>query len=228
MTKQKFIERVQVVLNEAAAVISGDFEFTGEDTVRLPYLIEQVYPMAWRKAVEQFPRSWFENKSFADSRHIVDAPQGIGYVILPDDFYVLSSFKMHGWESACLFAPQETQAINNRQRNEHTRGTKYRPVCVKRLILHDGEFENVLYYYSLPKCADESTHVIEQALYIPLVTALCGCANCNKGVSNRGVCNTPLRINEKLVEPLVRLCAAEVLIVLEQPDFASVIAGSAK
>jgi len=211
MTKQEFIAHVLEVLNEADHSI-GTQMMIGSDLSKVSVYVEDLYPDAWRRALKLLPLSWFETKSFASSTKVVDAPDGTGFVVLPDDFLLLSSFKMRGWKKPCLTAEEETPVINSIQANEYTRGTPRRPVCVLRFTIiteRDGDVftdvhKKALYYYSLPKTADASTHYIEQALYIP----------------NVKVMPENFEFNENLIEPLTYLCASTVLTSFEKNDAA--------
>ena len=201
MTKPEFITKVLYILNEADADISGA-DMIGSDMTKLEQYIENLYPAAWRRAVSLLPLSWFEKKSFSTSTKVVNATDGTGYIILPDDYLKLSSFKMTAWKQSCMEANDETPAINRKQANEYLRGNIYKPVCVLRFINHESALKKAMWYYSLPRTTDEATHVVETALYIPNVTILA----------------TNAVIDNKLSEPLAYICASTVLISLEKTD----------
>lgn len=210
MTKQEFINRVLAVLNEASMADPTGTIFIGADTAKVELQIEKLYPAAWRRCVNIMPKSWFENKSFANAQKIVDAPNGTGDVVLPDDFLVVTSFKMTKWKTPCLIALEETPHLMALQSNDYTRGTEYRPVCLLRhksiLQRVDGTLvyqdKKVLSYYSLPKTSDPSTHVIEHALYIPNITVM----------------PETLSGDDNLIEPLAYMCASTVLNSFEKYD----------
>jgi len=206
MTKTSFIEKVLDILNESDASILGA-ELVGSDNTNVSSYIEKLFPAAWRRAVKLFPRSWFITKSFSDQPKEVDAPDGTGYVLLPTDFLSLSSFKMKGWKQNCLTAFEETPAINKKQSNEYLRGTVQRPVCVFRYISYQNTLRQALYYYSLPRTADATTHIVETALYIPNVTEM----------------GANIEINYQGIEPLAYLCAATVLSSFEKDTAAKVL-----
>lgn len=214
MTKQEFISHVLEILNEADQSI-GTQMMIGSDMSKVNLYIEDLYPAAWRRALKILPLTWFETKSFASSTKVVDAPDGTGFIVLPDDFLLLSSFKMRGWKKPCLTAEEETPIINSIQSNEYTRGTPQRPVCVLRFSIiteRNGDvFTDVhkksLHYYSLPKTADTGTHVIEQALYVP----------------NVKVMPDDFGFSDNLIEPLAYICASTVLTSFEKSDAAKSI-----
>ena len=208
MTKQDFIQRVLSILNEADIEASGVM-LTGADTTKISHYIEQLYPAAWRTAVSLFPRNWFKAKSFSDNIVEVDAPKGVGFVHLPDDFLTLSSFKMKGWDIACFDAQLENEQIMRKQSNEFTRGNPQRPVCVVGQVY--GVYGDVMRYYSLPKSADAKDHIVEQAFYIPNV---------------RELADSP-EIDERLFEPLAYLCASHTMTSFEKHDFSQALLGKA-
>jgi hypothetical protein len=206
MLAADFIKHVLEILNEADASISGA-ELVGAEMVNISTYIEKLYPAAWRAAVKIFPRTWFLPVSFANATKIVNAPDGTGYIILPVDFLVLSSFKMTGWKIDVLSAPEETPDINKKQSNEYLRGTHRNPVCVLRYISFNNALRKAMYYYSLPKTTDAGTHVIEKALYVANVTTL----------------GTDVDIDDNGLEPLAYLTAATVLTSFEKETAAKAI-----
>ena len=205
MNKQEFINQVLHILNEAGTIDGA--EMIGADMTQLNKYIEKHYPGAWRRAVKILPRSWFDTKSFADAAKVVDAPDGTGYVILPADFLLLSSFRMKTWKVACKEAQEETPDINFKQSNEYLRGTPYEPVCVLRLINSENTLKKAMYYYSVARSASADTHIVEEALYIPNVTTLAD----------------DVAIDDKLAEPLAYICAIAVLTTLEKATAAKAI-----
>jgi len=206
MTNLDFKNLVLQILNEADAEINGA-DMIGADMTKLSTYIENLYPFAWRRALKILPRSWFITKSFTDAGKVVNPPDGTGYVILPDDYLALSAFRMKGWRTDCLTAPEETPAINAKQKNEYLRGNVYEPVCVLKFISSDNTLKKALYYYSLPKAGDDTSHVIENALYIPNVTVL----GDNVDIADNGI------------QALAYLMAATVLTTLEKDDAAKKI-----
>ncbi|MCL1868628.1 MAG: hypothetical protein FWF72_06785 [Paludibacter sp.] len=225
MTKEEYIQQVVTILNEADISVM-DAIMIGSDMTKVALYAERLYPAAWRRAVAVFPHSWFELKSFAHLPRVENKPEGTGYILLPLDFLLLSSFKMACWNVACNDAYEETPYINARQANEYTRGTPQRPVCVLRNTsppnpLSEGEGElgvrKALYYYSVPKEAANSgeSFAIEQALYIPNVTALTEIAG-------------RVDIDHKLCVPLAYMNAAQVLTSFEKHDTAKALEERAK
>lgn len=204
MTKEEFIQQVLHILNEAGSIDGA--EMLGADMTTLNVQIEKLFPAAYRRAIKILPRTWFEASSFADSDLVGNGPDGTGYIILPTDFIALSSFKMQGWKTPCLQAQEETIQINRKQANEYTRGTPMRPVCVIRNINVDNTMSRAMYYYSLNKKSDATSHVVEHALYLAVKTL-----------------TDNIDISEQLFEPLAYLVAAAVLTTFEKYDAAKAI-----
>lgn len=213
MTKQEFIDRVLNILNETDSGLQAE-SFIGADMVQAQTYVEEMFPAAWRRAanIAQIPKIWFTNLSFAGAQKVIDAPDGTGYVVLPDDYLVLSTFKLKPWRTACLFADHETPQINKKQMNEYTRGTPLRPVCVirhKTITVRNGdvfsyEIKKALCYYSVPKAATDSEHKIEIALYVPNFIEM----------------PDKLVVDDKLIDPLAYLTASTVLTSFEKHDLA--------
>lgn len=197
MTKDELITQVLHILNEAGSI--DGTEMIGADMTMLNTQIEKLFPAAYRRAFKIFRRSWFVPTSFKNATKVTNAPDGTGYVILPSNYLELVSFKMQGWKSTCLEAPEETPAINRKQQNEYLRGTPERPVCVLRLVTHENALQKALYYYSLPRQSDDSGHVVEEAQYI-------GVQSLNENID----------IPEQLFEPLAYLVASAVLTTFEK------------
>ncbi|GHT34550.1 hypothetical protein FACS189434_10910 [Bacteroidia bacterium] len=207
MTKQEFIQRVLTILNEADSVIDGA-TLIGADMVKIDLYVEKLYPAAWRRAVNVLPRHFFNSYSFAAQPHVQNKPQGTGYVVLPDDFLVLTSFKMRGWDSACLVLQPETPSINSRQANEYTRGTWKRPVCVRGFAQPPNTGKDALFYYSMrPGYID---YEIETALYI-------------KNIKTLTETGGKVDVDERLIEPLAYLTASTVLTSMEKYDLAKML-----
>jgi pectate lyase len=152
MTKDEFIQQVLHILNEAGSI--DGTEMIGADMTNINVQIEKLFPTAYRRAIKILPRTWFDTSTFATSTVTGNGPDGTGYIVLPSNYITLSSFKMQGWKTACLEAPDETPAINRKQANEYIRGTPQRPVCVLRHVNVNNTLSRALYYYSLPKRAD--------------------------------------------------------------------------
>ncbi|MDR0370776.1 MAG: hypothetical protein LBH80_02830 [Prevotellaceae bacterium] len=205
MTKDEFLDKVLAVLNDAGVASSADDVMIVEGAENLRLIAERLYPSAWRRAVGLFPNGWFCAKSFADSPVVCDAACGTGYTVLPEDYFVLLSFRMRGWKTNCVTAYEETESVNRKQGNEYTRGTPERPVCVLRKVLTDDVLRLALCYYSLPRTAEGAVHEIAEALYVPNVKRI----------------DDVLDVDDRLIEPLVYLCASAVLTSLEKFEAAT-------
>lgn len=210
MTKQQFINRVLLIMNEASMADPSGTMFIGADTAQLDRQIEGSYVDAWRRCVKVMPRSWFANKSFKTAGVVPNLPQGTGYVVLPDDFYLLSSFKMQGWQKAVQEASVINERVSSIQSNEYTRGSEIRPVCVIDLEEVSGSIKTVLRYYSLSK--NMSSHVIEQAIYVPIVKPL-----------KEMEATDDIGLGGQVIEPLAYITASTVFTMHEKNDIAQAL-----
>ncbi|WP_163267780.1 hypothetical protein [Dysgonomonas sp. 216] len=216
MMKAEFISRVMQIMNELGWNDIESDAFVGSDTSKVKGHIESVFVDAWRKAVNIFPKTYFTIKDFSDQKLVSDIPHGTGYIVLPEDFYSLVSFKMKGWQVVGETLIPSSDPIARIQANEYTRGNFVRPVCVlsnkgiKERV--DDSYiypqKDVLEYYSVPVGSKQE---IEEALYIPLISPLSD--------------NT--KLNEKLFVPLAYLCASMVFYIFEKPDIAQVLENKA-
>lgn len=214
--KAEFISRVMQIMNELGWNDTESNAFIGSDTTKVKGHIESVFVDSWRKAVNIFPKTYFTIKDFSDQKLVSDIPHGIGYIILPEDFYKLFSFKMRGWQVAAETLIDSSDTIGRLQANEYTRGNIVRPVCIlnNKNIKERVEdsyiyiLKDSLNYYSLPKGYKQE---IEEALYIPLEKPL----------------SDDTELNEKLYIPLAYLCASMVFEIFEKPDIAKTLESQA-
>ncbi len=210
--KAEFIKRVMQIMNELGWNDTQSDAFVGSDTTKVMGHIEYVFVDAWRKAVNLLPKTYFTIKDFSEQKMVPDIPLGIGYIVLPDDFYALYSFKMFGWQVASEILIDSSDPIARIQANEYTRGNICRPVCVKNnkaiksRVNDDFLFtqKDVLEYYSVPVGSEQE---IEEALYIPLISPL----------------KDNPEINEKLFIPLAYICASMVFNIFEKQEIAQVL-----
>lgn len=195
------------IMNELGWNDTQSDAFVGSDTTKVMGHIEYVFVDAWRKAVNILPKTYFTIKDFSDQKLVSDFPHGIGYIVLPDDFYSLVSFKMKGWQVASETLIPNSDPIARVQANEFIRGNICRPVCVKNSKVIKVRIEDdyahiqkdVLEYYSVPVGSEQ---IIEEALYIPIISPLSD--------------NT--KLSEKLFVPLAYICASMVFSIFEKTD----------
>lgn len=211
MTKQEFINRVLLIMNEAGMMTNQGLVMVGADTTQVDRHIEGTFVDAWRRCIKVMPRMWFGNKSFISAEKIADLTNGTGYIILPDDFYLLTSFKMAGWQKAVMEASVENERTANIQSNEYTRGSIIRPACTLSVKNVSGSLKNVLNYYTLPKGLQ--THTVEEAIYIPVI----------KPLSEVSDPTTELGLSDQIIEPMAYLSASTVLTMFEKYDVAKAL-----
>lgn len=212
MTKKDYIDRVLLIMNEASMSDTRDSMFIGADTAKIDRQIEGSYVDAWRRCVKVMPRTWFENKSFKPNNegHYSDLAQGMGYVELPKDFYMISIFKMEGWNKAVQEALMSSDIVTALQANEYTRGTPVRPVCVIDIDEINSQIKRVLRYYSLPK--GQTNHIVEKAIYVPIPSSIEGKED-----------TYDLKITPQVLEPLAYIAASIVFTMHEKADIAKAL-----
>lgn len=210
MKKQEFINRVLLIMNEAGMIDTQGNSFIGADSAQVDRYIEGSFVDAWRRCVKVMPRIWFNNKSFSNSNVVSDLPNGIGYVVLPDDFYLLSLFKMKGWVKPVHEAYIENEKTSNIQSNEYTRGSFIRPVCTISLKFIEDSTKQVLNYYSLPKGLE--IHEIEEAIYVPAATPL-------KDLEG----DADLNLKDQVIEPMAYISASTVFTLFEKYEIAKAL-----
>lgn len=156
-----------MLLNEAGMEEKENFQLEGADNSAVDKHILSVYLPAWQKSVVIVPRPWLKIEDFSLYPH--DCGDGSGYVRLPDDWFMLYSFRMQGWKQSVYRCAEEGDGVARMQENEYARGTTRKPVCVLETKLSNGIKERYLHYYSLPRGV---VHEIEIALYVPLCKPL--------------------------------------------------------
>lgn len=127
----------------------------------------------------------------------VENTDNTGYIVLPDDFLRLVSFKMSVWKRAVTQAISEENPLYNKQKNTYTRGGIAKPVAVIRFEPSENN-RKVLEYYSVTN----NNHNIDRLLYVD-----------RKFAEN---------LQDDLVDPLTWICASKVLDVMEQPELGAV------
>jgi hypothetical protein len=209
-TKKEYINRVLLIMNESGLMDAAGNYFLGADMAQVDRHIEGSFVDAWRRCVKVMPRVWFKNASFAGHTLVPSLPAGTGYVVLPDDFYLLTGFKMAGWAKAAYEAYIENDKSASVQSNEYTRGSTIRPVCTISNKLINGQIKQVLNYYSLPKGL--SSHTVEEAIYVPAADPIQGLADIAE-----------LGISDQVIEPLAYLSASTVFTMFEKYDISKVL-----
>lgn len=200
-----------LIMNEAGMYDVNGNSFFGADTTQVDRHIEGTYVDAWRRCIKVMPRIWFKNATFNKATLKSDLEHGIGYVVLPADFYLLSRFKMRGWKKPVLEASIENERVSSIQSNEYTRGSQIRPVCtISDCLIEDEKtgteaIKQVLNYYSLR--SGLMKHEIEEAIYIPVCKPL-------KEIDT----DEELELNDQLIEPLAYLVASTVFTQFEKYD----------
>lgn len=198
-------------MNEAGLVDLAGSSLLGADTAQIDRYIEGSYVESWKLCSGVMPRAWLKNKSFVNAQKESDLINGTGYIILPQDFYLLTAFKMQGWKKAVYEAFVQNEKTAAIQSNEYTRGSTIRPVCVvENKVTGGNEVKQVLVYYSLPPGL--SAHTVEEAIYVPVAEPLQNKAD-----------DYDLQLSELVTEPLCYLSAATVSVLLGKYDIAKAL-----
>lgn len=206
--KKDFINRVLLIMNEVGMTDRDGNQLIGADSAQVDRYIEGSFVDSWRRCIKVMPRNWFKNKSFASQTLTPDLPNGTGYVILPDDFYLLTEFKMKGWQKSIYEASVENERTASINTNDWTRGSEIRPTGTIALIFKDNELKQALTYFSLPKGLDK--HEVITAIYVPVP----------KSLNEMGI-DDEIELNEQVIEPMAYLCAATVFVQFEKNDLAA-------
>lgn len=216
MKKAEFINRVLLIMNEVGSQDTETIFASGADSTQIDRYIEGAYVDAWRRCISVMPKAWFENKSFKNARIIPNINDGIGMVVIPNDFYLLTSFKMQGWAKPIYNASVENERTSVVNTNEYTRGSWIRPCATLKneFIEDENKVMQVLNYYSLPKGL--SNHVIAEAIYVPVAVPL----------SDPKYNATPaidIGIDQRIYEPLAYLTASSVFTILEKHNISKAL-----
>lgn len=129
MNKSTFINRVLLIMNEAGMTDDQGNSLIGADTAQVDRYIEGSFENAWRMLAVNVPKSWLATGRFIHNPQHRNS-DGTGYVILPEDFYLLAKFKLKSWQKPIYEASMEDEKIMSIQSNKYTRGSAIRPVGV--------------------------------------------------------------------------------------------------
>lgn len=149
MNKTDFINRVLLIMNEAQMSDNKGFELVGADSAQIDKYIEGSYENAWRILANVVPKHWLELKQIkgrttTETGTPITAPVSIipfkgtgstadytiGTLVIPDDWYSLSRFKLDCWDKAVYETSYDDDRVASIQANPFTRGSRIRPVCV--------------------------------------------------------------------------------------------------
>ena len=210
MTKENYINRVLLIMNEAGLMDQAGNYFIGADTAQVDRYIEGSFTDAWRRCVGVMPRAWFQNDTFLTADLYPNLPDGTGYIVLPTDFYLLTAFKMKGWSKPVYEAYIVNERTASIQANEYTRGSEIRPICTITNKEVSGTIKQVMNYYSLRKGLMK--HEIEEAIYLPSCKPLTAFDPKDE-----------LNINPQVFEILAYLSASTVFTLFEKYDIAKAL-----
>jgi hypothetical protein len=118
-----------------------------------------------------------------------------GYVILPDYFLRLVSFRMQDWERPVIIPISSTSKMYLKQHNQWLCGGPSKPVSAFTSRNISGEIKRVLEYFTVT-----DSHTVDHFLYIPETLAE--------------------DVQSNLTDALEWLCAAKILQITERVDLA--------
>ena len=155
----ELVKEVRVTLDENQ--VESEYLQSSTENMELNEIIRSKMPDAVRGIVEMCPVSLLN----ADALTLADDDlttnkDGSGYVVLPNDFLRLVSFKLASWNRAVTSVADEGSPTGLMQRNAFTRGTPMKPVCV---LSHKADGRRVLEYFT----ASGGNDTVERALYVP-------------------------------------------------------------
>jgi hypothetical protein len=202
-------------MNEAPRSDSDGDLFIGADTSKVSSYIEVAYVDAWRKCAPLVPKSWLVNKIIPDSGLVYDRSTGTGYLPLPKDYYMLTSFKLKKWRRPVIHADDEGSDIAKLQYNRYTMGSFIRPVCITETRQIDGKTVNVLAFYSLPLGTEKAE--VENAIYVPIVKTIA------EDDYNYTDDEEDIKIDDRLLEPLAYMNASLVYGLFEKSDISKLL-----
>ena len=114
------MEAVRVTLDENQ--VESEYLATGTDNMELDELIRAKLAVAVRSVIEMCPSQLLDAESLdLVSVKPVDAGNGCGYILLPDDFLRLVSFKLKSWNRAVTSVAEEGSSTDLMQRNSFTK-----------------------------------------------------------------------------------------------------------
>jgi len=156
----ELVKEVRVTLDENQA--ESAYMESSTDNMELDEIIRAKLPDAARAIVEMCPLSLLNADALTlPTDDQVANTDGSGYIVLPDDFLRLVSFKLASWNRAVTSVAEEGSSTDLMQRNVFTRGTPLKPVCS---FGHRADGKRVMEYF----VAGDNGHDVERALYIPL------------------------------------------------------------
>lgn len=156
----ELVKEVRVTLDENQA--ESAYLESSTDNMELDEIIRAKLSDAARAIVEMCPSSLLNADALTlQSDEQVTNTDGSGYIVLPDDFLRLVSFKLASWNRTVTSAAEEGSSTDLMQRNVFTRGTPLKPVCV---FGHRADGKRIMEYF----IAGDDNHEVERALYVPL------------------------------------------------------------
>lgn len=142
MTEQEIITKVRTIMNEAGE--ESKLSLLSEDTVKLDEYIKSAIPDAVNIIIANSPVRCVNKKSNI-SPTLTSNENGMGYIVLPDDYVSLIAFKIAGWKRMVAVAyPIESEEYKM-QCNEYTRSGIHKPMC---FLSYNSAGDKILEFYA--------------------------------------------------------------------------------
>lgn len=155
MERLRIVKRVKLKIAEIAADLRGQVI---EDPTIDEILDETVIELLLMLPIHLIKTSSLNTDISGSMGNVFIIDEFLGYVILPDSFLRLSSFRMTTWQRDVLIPISEVHPDFILETNPYTRGGIAKPVAV---LKHAGE-EQRLYYYSVI----DNDHEVEYLYYV--------------------------------------------------------------
>lgn len=155
MERLRIVKKVKIKMAEIAADLEGQVI---EDPTIDEILDDTVTELLLMLPVHLVNNTSLNTDISGSMGNVYAIDDNLGYVILPDTFLRLSSFKMSQWHRPVLVPISELHPDYILQTNQYTRGGIAKPVAVLKTF---GE-EKRLYYYSVT----DNNHEVDHLNYI--------------------------------------------------------------
>lgn len=126
MTLSAIIQKVRAIMNEVSS--EEELHLLSEDTIKLDEYIKACIPDAINMVVEVAPLNLL-NPTAANSIAVTNS-NGIGSIVLPEDFFRLVAIKLSSWFKAVSVVFPFGSTEYAVQHNTYTRAGVNKPVCV--------------------------------------------------------------------------------------------------
>jgi len=157
VTKDDIISKVKAIMNEIGE--DNNESLLDEDIIKMDDYIESCIGDALSLVILNSTKPVNPKKCTTNATSNGD---GTGYVVLPDDFVKLISFRMSDWKRSVSEAfPLDSEKAKE-QANVYSRGTKNKPVCV---LSYSPDGKKIIEYYSTSATSPSVSVFVYEASY---------------------------------------------------------------